>query len=120
MPSRRTFLSAALARILLAERYGVLPRIEPLPLDRTTAGSGADAILLIGDRAIHPPQEQFACTWDLGEQWSQWTGLPFVFALWATRAETDLGPVETALAAARDRGVKQVAKIAAAKRRCSA
>jgi chorismate dehydratase len=104
--------SAALVRILLAERYGVFPRVEPLPLDQSTESSDADAVLLIGDRAIHPPRERFACTWDLGSEWTEWTGLPFVFAMWGTRAGTDLGPVEDALRAARDLGVARLPEIA--------
>lgn len=74
--------SASLARILLAERHGIIPRLEPLPLDHRTQDTSADAILLIGDRAISPPNETFEETWDLGEQWFHWTGLPFVFAMW--------------------------------------
>ncbi len=104
--------SATLVRILLAERYQVFPQVEPLPLDQTLESSSADAILLIGDRAIHEPRESFACTWDLGEEWTKSTGLPFVFALWATRAGTELGPVEEALTAARDLGVERLDEIA--------
>ena len=74
--------SATLARILLAERHGVLPDLQPLPLDHRTEDTSADAILLIGDRAILPPKERFLGTWDLGEEWFAWTGLPFVFAMW--------------------------------------
>ena len=77
--------SATLARILLAERHGVFPKLEPLPLDHRTQDSSADAILLIGDRAISPPNEQFLGTWDLGEEWLEWTGLPFVFAMWVAK-----------------------------------
>ncbi len=74
--------SATLARILLAERFGVFPTLHPLPLDHRTNDTTADAILLIGDRAILPPKERFLGTWDLGEEWFSWTGLPFVFAMW--------------------------------------
>jgi chorismate dehydratase len=74
--------SATLARIMLAERHGVFPKLQPLPLDYRTQDSDADAILLIGDRAILPPAEKFPETWDLGEEWFEWTGLPFVFAMW--------------------------------------
>jgi chorismate dehydratase len=77
--------SATLARILLAERYGVTPSLQPLPLGQTTRDTDADAILLIGDRAMFPPEETFVGTWDLGEEWFQWTGLPFVFAMWVAR-----------------------------------
>jgi chorismate dehydratase len=104
--------SAALVQILLAERFAVRPQIEPLPLELTTSGTDADAVLLIGDRAIRAPEERFAFTWDLGEEWSVWTGLPFVFALWAARAGCELGDVEEALGAARDRGIRHVAAIA--------
>lgn len=105
--------SVALAKILLAERFGLHPELERLPLDLDTRDTSADAILLIGDRAIHPPAEAFSVVWDLGAEWTRWTGLPFVFAMWATRAGTDLGPVEEALCQARDLGLRRVTEIAA-------
>lgn len=103
--------SATLVRILLAERCAVFPQVEPLALDAGTAQTRADAILLIGDRCIEPPKEKFHTVWDLGDEWSRWTGLPFVFAMWATRAGTNLGSVEEALGAARDRGVARLEEI---------
>jgi chorismate dehydratase len=104
--------SATLARILLAERYGLHPKLTPLPLDRTIADSNADAVLMIGDRAIHPPDETFVETWDLGEEWTAWTQLPFVFAMWVARRSTALGVVEAALGEARDRGIANLSAIA--------
>lgn len=104
--------SATLVRILLAERHGVFPQLEPLPLDQTLESSQADAVLLIGDRAIHPPAEAFECVWDLGEEWTRDTGLPFVFALWATRRGAELGSIERELKLARDRGVARLPEIA--------
>ena len=83
--------SATLARILLAELAGVHPELEPLPLELDTTNSDADAVLLIGDRAMVPPAERFVCEWDLAEEWTRWTGLPFVFALWAGRVGGDNG-----------------------------
>ena len=44
--------SAALTQILLAEKYGVRPAFEPLPIGCGLGESDADAVLLIGDRAI--------------------------------------------------------------------
>lgn len=32
-----------------------------------------------------PQDEKFHATWDLGEEWFRWTGLPFVFAMWVAR-----------------------------------
>lgn len=104
--------SAALTKIMLAERYGVEPELHRLPLGKTVADTTADAILLIGDRAIEPPAETFQATWDLGEEWLRWTGLPFVFAMWVTRKGVDLGRVEAGLAAARDLGLDRFRPIA--------
>lgn len=105
--------SAALVQIMLSERFGVEPTLLPLPLGMSTSESPADAVLLIGDRAIHPPEGRFIETWDLGEQWTEWTGLPFVFAMWAVRPDVELGCVSRALAEARDRGVQRLERIAA-------
>ena len=77
--------SAALVQILLAERAGVHPSLQPLGIGQTTADTQADAVLLIGDRAIHPPAERFAEVWDLGDEWCRWSELPFVFAMWTAR-----------------------------------
>ena len=104
--------SATLARVMLAERLGVRPKTEALPLGFAAEDTSADAVLLIGDRAMKPPRERFVATWDLGEEWTRWTGLPFVFALWAARCDVALEDVEDALCQARDRGVKRLAKIA--------
>lgn len=105
--------SAALSQIMLNERFGVEPELEPLPLGESMASTDADAILLIGDRAMHRPEEEFAATWDLGEEWFEWTGLPFVFALWAAHPTADLNGSEEALSLARDRGVANLEQIAA-------
>lgn len=104
--------SAALVRIMLAERYGVFPRCEPLAIGQGIADSTADAVLVIGDRAMHPPQERFHTIWDLGEVWSEWTGLPFVFAMWVTRVGVELADVTAALSRSRDRGLGRLPQIA--------
>lgn len=104
--------SATLARLMLLERFGVEPRLEALPLSRSTQDSQADAVLLIGDRAIHPPAETFEMTWDLGEEWVQWTGFPFVFAMWVARTGHYHAELPGMLAQARDRGVAAIPDIA--------
>jgi chorismate dehydratase len=75
--------------------------------------STADAVLLIGDRAMHAPGGRFAAVWDLGEEWTRWSGLPFVFAMWVARAGIDLQGIETALAECRDAGLAHLQEIAA-------
>lgn len=104
--------SATLAKIILAERYGAFPVSEPLSMDSMTTDSSADAVLLIGDRAMHAPQEEFVEVMDLGQMWYQWTGLPFVFAMWVAHADTDIHGVAAALNEARDRGLQNVEQIA--------
>ena len=104
--------SAALVRIVLEERYGVKPAVRPLPMGSSVSESDADAVLVIGDRAMHPLDETFAEVWDLGEVWSEWTGLPFVFAMWVTRKGVSLDGTEDALSRARDLGVARIGEIA--------
>ena len=104
--------SAALTRVILAEHFGVFPDSEPLPLEATTADTTADAVLLIGDRAMHAPAERFARVIDLGEFWYEWTGLPFVFAMWVARRDSKTEGLEETLSHARDLGVEDIASIA--------
>jgi chorismate dehydratase len=104
--------SAALVRVLLQERFGVQPQTLPLPIGATLADTPADAVLLIGDRGMAMADGGFEFVWDLGEEWSRWTGLPFVFALWIARPGVELGGVGELLAAARDAGLTRLAEIA--------
>jgi len=104
--------SIALSRVLLAERYGVEPELFPLPMSQSTTDTNCDAILLIGDRAIHSPVEKFAAIWDLGEEWVNWTGFPFVFAMWVASTSLDSDQIEPLLCKARDNGLMNIEKIA--------
>ncbi len=104
--------SAALARILLKERFGLEPEVERLPIGSSIEDSGADAVVLIGDRGMHSPPGSFAFVWDLGEEWLRWTGLPFVFSMWVARPHLDLNGLDRVLAAARDEGEQRLEEIA--------
>jgi chorismate dehydratase len=104
--------SAALTRILLKERFGVVPNLTPLPIGATLDDTTADAVLLIGDRGMTSVGGTFEFVWDLGEEWSRWTGLPFVFSLWVARGNVDLRGVGKTLARARDLGLTRLAEIA--------
>lgn len=104
--------SAALVRILLREQHGLTPMLVPLPLAVAPEHVPADAVLVIGDRAIHTPAGMFHEEWDLGERWYQWYGLPFVFAMWTARAGVDSTELATAFEAARDAGVAHLREIA--------
>jgi len=106
--------SSALTKILLKERFGLTPELLPLPIGRSLEDTPADAVLLIGDRAIHSPPGRFVEVWDLGDEWVRWAGLPFVFAMWVARAGVELPGIDAALNAARDAGVLYLPEIAAA------
>jgi chorismate dehydratase len=108
--------SSALTQILLAELHGVRPKFEPLPVGCGLGASDAEAVLLIGDRAIVGEErgvERICEVWDLGEMWYRWSGLPFVFAMWVARPDVQAVEIAPVLNAARDEGVLQLAQIAA-------
>jgi chorismate dehydratase len=107
--------SAALVQILLRERFQISPTVEALPIGATLSDTAADAVLLIGDRAIHSPPGRFAAVWDLGDQWQRWSGLPFVFAMWVARPGLDpdaLSDLAAALESSRDSGLTNLDAIA--------
>ncbi|MBY0527245.1 MAG: menaquinone biosynthesis protein [Gemmataceae bacterium] len=104
--------SAALAQILLRKRHGVHPEIVSLPMNRAAEEVDTDAVLLIGDRAMRACLPGFVHAFDLGQEWQDWTGLPFVYAFWAVREGVDLGPAESAFAEAKQRGSERIGRIA--------
>jgi len=106
--------SQALTRVWLDAAHGVRPgRIEPLPLGVPVEESTADAVLVIGDRAMTVGPEGFHEVVDLAAAWRALTGLPFVFALWVVRPGVDLGPLPDALARCRAAGLAQARDLAA-------
>lgn len=95
-PDAHSRSSNALARILLARRFGGERELgPPVPLegfDPPARPDPDDAFLLIGDRALRWDEawrERGGTVTDLGEAWTEWTGLPFVFALWTLREGAD-------------------------------
>ncbi len=107
--------SQALARIWLDSAHGVRPkRIELLPIGVPIEESTADAILLIGDRAMTVSAEPYYAVVDLAEEWRRMTGLPFVFALWVVRKGVGLGDLTEALDRCRSEGLRHAHELAAA------
>ncbi len=78
--------SAALVRILLAERYEIHPHTAPASPRVDEMLASADAALVIGDPALFIDRERYVVL-DLAGEWLELTGLPFVFAVWAARKE---------------------------------
>src|ERR1019366_7501736 len=50
---------------------------------------------------------------DLGQAWKEFTGLPFVFATWVARQETELGDLPRRLEEAKRNGLRHVEEIVA-------
>jgi chorismate dehydratase len=105
--------SAALVRILLQQRFGLDPETSRLPIGDDATSAATDAVLLIGDRAMHMSQDDFKEVWDLGAEWCRWSDLPFVFAMWVAREGVHLGDLARTLEEARDQGVRNLEEIVA-------
>jgi chorismate dehydratase len=104
--------SAALTQILLRKRYQTQPQMQPLEWDQKSEDLDVDAVLLIGDRAMQACLPGFPIALDLGQEWFEWTGLPFVYAFWAVRQGAELGSVADALQQAKLRGCARTGQIA--------
>jgi chorismate dehydratase len=85
--TRASRTSQVLARILLQKRWGVMPEYVEMPSDLAEMMRDADAALLIGDDALRAYWQELPelTKYDLGMIWTEWTGLPMVYAVWAVR-----------------------------------
>ena len=77
--------SVALAKLLLRDRLGKDPEYLPMPPSVDAMLERCDGALVIGDPALDYAGP--AGRVDLGELWSELTGLPFVWAFWAGRPD---------------------------------
>ena len=77
----------ALLEVLLSEKLGFQATLETHEITNIWP-KGFDAVLVIGDEALawkERAASEGLHVWDLAEAWREWTGLPFVFAVWAVR-----------------------------------
>lgn len=80
----------ALLRILLETRYGFKPLYAAGPSTADLSTVHDQAVLLIGDDALRAADSPEAAGWhvtDLSQEWQEWTGRPFVFAVWTARRD---------------------------------
>ena len=107
--------SVALTRVLCAQRWQIAPKFMPAEPELREMLSRADAALVIGDPALAIDHAALGLTKiDLGSEWREFTGLPFVYAMWCGRDDA-CGPEHVAeLNAARDRGTAAIDEIARA------
>jgi chorismate dehydratase len=120
--------SVALLKLLFSRRFSVQPRyrVADYHLPDCSWPDGSAAVLAIGDDALRlrkDPEVKLAL--DLGAAWHEWTGRPFVFAVWALRRETLAqrdGVVHRAhatLLRAREYGLRHLGQISETLGQCS-
>ena len=106
--------SVVLSQVVLEQRYGVRPAVTPHRPDLDAMLETADAALIIGDPALHLEPAGLPLAWlDLGAEWKQMTGLPFVFAVWAGRPEYLSQPWERLFLDSLEYGLERVDEIVA-------
>lgn len=105
--------SIALLRILCGRWFHIDPAFATVGPDAAAMLNSCDAALVIGDNALFTDHDLLGVQKiDLGEQWSEMTGLPFVYAFWAGRPGVVTSEDVAALHEARDRGVAAPEKVA--------
>ena len=85
--------------LIARHRWKVRPRYATARAEApdlaALAGLPHEAVLVIGDAALLlAAEERYPVRVDLGAEWREWTGLPFVFAVWAARREAGLEAVQ--------------------------
>jgi len=120
--SRSSMTSVALLELLFENAWHASPRFiagDAEIRDVAEADSAdIDARLVIGDAALvlgSNHRERYPHVYDLGETWKQWTGQPFVFAVWVaqrTTAVKDALLAHAGLIASRDWGLAHLPELA--------
>ncbi len=104
--------SCVLTKIILWKKYSLKPEYIMLEDKRKIYNEYADAFLVIGDDAMKVREEGFTIL-DLGQEWNELAGLPFVYAVWVTKSESKLLGLSKLLIDAKEYGLKYVSEIAA-------
>jgi chorismate dehydratase len=119
--------SVALLELLCREVWHVRPRFAQARAEASDLEGLVhlphEAVLVIGDPALLLAAERrYPHQVDLGAEWKRWTGLPFVFAVWASRRTADavgVGRAHEALLASRGWGLSHVDELAQAAARAT-
>jgi len=106
--------SVALATVMLRRAFDVSPEAVPMAPDLDAMLAKADAALIIGDVALFLEPQSPITKIDLGELWTESTGLPFVYAVWAGWPDAVSAEDVRLLQRARDEGVADADGVARA------
>jgi chorismate dehydratase len=121
--SKSSMTSVALLELLFENVWHAKPRfvagdaeIQDVVEDND---DGADARLVIGDAALvlgSNHRDRYPHVYDLGQVWKDWTGQPFVFAVWVAQRSTDVKEAliaHASLIASRNWGLGHLPELAA-------
>ena len=107
--------SVALATVMARRAFGVTPEAVPMAPDLDAMLACADAALIIGDLALFLDHTAAGVQKiDLGQLWTESTGLPFVYAVWAGWPDALNADEVGLLQHARDEGVADADEVARA------
>ena len=81
--------SVQLVQVLSKEYWKISPTFIPASPGYEQKITGKTAGLVIGDRAFEL-KNKFKFAYDLGMEWKQFTGLPFVFACWVANIHVEV------------------------------
>jgi chorismate dehydratase len=104
--------SAALVRILMRKFYSRFITVTPSAPKPDVMLQRADAALVIGDPAL-TYAGKVEHVYDLGAEWKKFTGLPFVFAVWAGNEDANVARFRKDFEQSRDYGLAHIDEIAA-------
>jgi len=120
--SRSSMTSVALLELLFENVWRARPQFVPGDAEvsdvREEGRPDADARLVIGDAALvlgSNHRERYPHVYDLGQAWKEWTGQPFVFAVWVAQRFTSVKEALVAhasLIASRDWGLSHLGDLA--------
>jgi len=120
--SRSSMTSVALLELLFENVWHARPRFVPGDAEIKDVvvdnASDADARLVIGDAALvlsSNHRERYPFVYDLGQTWKNWTGQPFVFAVWVAQRSTNVKEALLAhagLIVSRDWGLRHLPQLA--------
>lgn len=120
--SRSSMTSVALLELLFENVWHASPHFVPGDAEvRDVIDSdddSTDARLVIGDAALvlgSTRRDRYPHVYDLGAMWKEWTGQPFVFAVWVAQRTTNVRQALSAhagLIASRDWGLTHLPELA--------
>ncbi|OGW46596.1 MAG: hypothetical protein A2078_11420 [Nitrospirae bacterium GWC2_57_9] len=111
--------SVVLLKILFKLRYRLNPVYTPFDQGVNDPFGKADAMLFIGDHALKAEAtREYPYLYDLGLLWNEFTGLPFVFALWQVNykknIDKDLAVLYDIIAESKRYGLSRIPELAQA------